>query len=225
MRYRITELEGRRKSVRVRAAVFDMDGTLLSSDAVIARVWGKWARKHGLDTEKLLAAGRGRRIADNVLQFSPAGVDIQAETKLLEQGERDDVEGIVPLPGILDFLGKLSPDRWAIVTSADRALATVRLTAAGIPLPSILICAEDVRNGKPNPEGYLEAMRRLGVQPGQTVVFEDSEAGLAAARTSGAHVIAIAAPADGAHPGHLTSLPDYSTLSLHIENDEMNLVF
>jgi len=201
-----------------------MDGTLLLSDAVIARVWGRWASVHGLDLEEILALGRGRRIADTVEQFCPPGLDPVEETARLEREEREDVDGIVAMPGILGLLDKLPTSRWAIVTSADRPLAEARLKAAAIKPPPVLICAEDVNHGKPDAEGYLQAARRLGVRPADTIVFEDSAAGLAAARASGAQVVAVAASADCAHPDHVASLADFSALSLRTEGDEFVLV-
>lgn len=202
-----------------------MDGTLLLSHAVIARVWGRWARLHGLDLGEILVAGRGRRIADTVQQFCPAGLTHAEETARLEREERDDTEGIVAMPGALALLDTLPSERWAIVTSADRPLADVRLRAAGINPPSVLISADDVIHGKPHPEGYIEAARRLGVSPDETVIFEDSAAGLAAARAAGARVIAIASSAECAHPDHAASLDDFSSLSLQADGDDLLVVF
>lgn len=197
-----------------------MDGTLLLSHAVIARVWGRWAKLHGLDINEILAAGRGRRIADTVRQFCPLGLMHTEETERLEQEERGDVEGIVAMPGVLSLLELLPAERWAIVTSAERALAEVRLRAAGLVPPPVLIAAEDVARGKPHPEGYLQAARRLGVNSTETIVFEDSLAGLAAGRAAGARVVAVAAPADCTHPDHAASLTDFSAVSLRLEGDE-----
>ncbi len=113
------------------------------------------------------------------------------ETEWILQAELNDIEGVVPLDGIGSLLERLEPDAWAVVTSATRALATVRLNAAKLPLPRVLITAEDVQRGKPDPEGFLLAARRLGVRIKECLVFEDSPAGVAAAKAAGAHVAIV----------------------------------
>ncbi|MGZ5384259.1 MAG: HAD-IA family hydrolase, partial [Acidimicrobiia bacterium] len=79
---------------------------------------------------------------------------------------------------------------WAVVTSADRRLATARLGAAGIDAP-VLVTVEDVTAGKPDPEGYLLAAKTLGVPPSRCMVVEDTEAGLEAGRSAGAITAAV----------------------------------
>jgi mannitol-1-/sugar-/sorbitol-6-phosphatase len=103
----------------------------------------------------------------------------------------NDVEGVVPIDGVGDFIARLEPNEWAVVTSAPPELATVRMRAAKLPLPRVLVTSEDVRRGKPDPEGFLLAAERLGVRIEQCLVFEDSAAGVAAARASGAHVAIV----------------------------------
>ena len=82
--------------------------------------------------------------------------------------------------GIHAFIGALDPGTWAIVTSAPRALAEVRLRAVNLPIPAVMITGEDVQRGKPDPQGFLLAAQRLGVRIGECLVFEDSPAGVAA---------------------------------------------
>ncbi len=173
------------------AFLFDMDGTLLDSSAVVERVWLTWARNHGVDPQALLAALHGVRAEDTVRRFAGPTLDVAKETDWILQAELTDVEGLVPLPGIGPFIAKLDPNDWAVVTSATRALATVRLRAANLPLPEVLITAEDVQRGKPDPEGFLLAATRLGVPIDQCLVFEDSRAGVAAAKAAGAQVAIV----------------------------------
>jgi len=173
------------------AFLFDMDGTLLDSSAVVNRVWLTWARRHGVDTNTLLASMHGVRAADTVRRFAGPTLDIASEIAWIDQAELDDIEGIVPIEGIGAFIGRLEPNDWAIVTSASLELATVRLRAAKLPLPRVFVTAEEVRRGKPDPEGFLLAAERLGVRIDQCLVFEDSPAGVAAARASGAHVAIV----------------------------------
>jgi len=189
------------------AFLFDMDGTLLDSSAVVNRVWLTWARRHGVDTQTLLASMHGVRAADTVRRFAGPTLDIAHETEWIAQAELNDIEGIVPIEGIGTFIQRLEPNDWAIVTSASLELATIRLRAAKLPLPRVLITAEDVRRGKPDPEGFLLAADRLGVRIDQCLVFEDSPAGVAAAKASGAHV-AIVGGHVPANEGNF-ALPNY----------------
>jgi sugar-phosphatase len=189
------------------AFLFDMDGTLLDSSAVIHRVWLTWAHRHGIDVDALMQSIHGVRAEDTVRRFAGPTLDIERETDWVHQAEVNDVEGVVPVDGIGDFIARLEPNDWAVVTSAPLKLATVRLRAAKLPLPRVLVTAEHVRRGKPDPEGFLLAAERLGVRIGQCLVFEDSAAGVAAARASGAHVAIV-----GGHvpesEGHF-ALPNY----------------
>lgn len=173
------------------AFLFDMDGTLLDSSAVVERVWVAWAREHGVDPEALLAALHGVRAEDTIRRFAGPALDVARETDWIHQAELSDVEGIVPLEGIGAFIQRLGAREWAVVTSATRSLATVRLSAANLPLPEVLITAEDVQRGKPDPEGFVLAAQQLGVRIEQCLVFEDSPAGVAAAKAAGAHVAIV----------------------------------
>ncbi|AZQ34552.1 HAD family hydrolase [Streptomyces cyaneochromogenes] len=173
------------------ALLFDMDGTLVDSTVVVERTWRRFARRHGLDAERILATAHGRRTGETVARYAPAGVDVAAETARLVAEEVEDVDGIVPVPGAPALLASLAGDRWAVVTSAGRELTHRRMAAAGLPLPSLLVSADDVREGKPSPEGYLTAAAALNVRPAATVVFEDAEAGLRAAAAAGAPAVVV----------------------------------
>ena len=173
------------------AFLFDMDGTLLDSSAVVHRVWRSWAVRHGIDPATLLAAMHGVRAEDTVRRFAGSTLDVAAETEWIHQAELGDVEGLVPLEGIGAFISRLKPREWAVVTSATRELATVRLRAATLPLPEVFITADDVSRGKPDPEGFVLAAQRLDVDIKECLVFEDSPAGVKAAKASGAHVAIV----------------------------------
>ncbi|MDG2535731.1 HAD-IA family hydrolase [Sphingomonas sp. HITSZ_GF] len=173
------------------AFLFDMDGTLVNSMAVVDRVWRAWAARHGIATEPLMSALHGVRAIETIRRFAPAGVDAEAETEALTQAEIDDVDGLVEISGAAAFLARLPADRWALVTSAPRALALRRLEAAGVALPSVVITAEDVAHGKPAPDCFLAAAALLGVDIADCLVWEDSPAGLAAADAAGAAAIVI----------------------------------
>ncbi len=173
------------------AFLFDMDGTLLDSSAVVERVWLTWAKRHGIDPGKLLAALHGVRAEDTIRRFAGPSMDVAKETEWILQGELNDVEGVVAVEGIGALISRIETREWAVVTSATLALATVRLRAAGIPIPPVMVTAEDVSRGKPDPEGFLLGAKRLGVRIEDCLVFEDSPAGVAAAKAAGAHVAIV----------------------------------
>ena len=119
------------------AFLFDMDGTLIDSIPSAVRAWTRWAGRHGVDVDALMQAMHGVRAIETIRRFAPAGVDPDAEFAMLLQDEIDDVADVVALPGAVAFTAALPADRWAIVTSAPRALARVRLRAAGLPPPAV----------------------------------------------------------------------------------------
>jgi sugar-phosphatase len=173
------------------AFLFDMDGTLLDSSAVVDRVWGAWAKRHGVDVTALLANVHGVRSSDTIRRFAGTTVDVAKETQWILDAEVSDVDGVVALEGIHAFIDALDPGTWAVVTSAPRTLAEVRLRAVNLPIPKVMITAEDVQRGKPDPQGFLLGAQRLGVNIGDCLVFEDSPAGVAAAKAAGADVAIV----------------------------------
>ena len=179
--------------------IFDMDGTLVDSQAVVDRVWRRWALKLGVSADEVLAISHGRRTQETVRLFAPEGMDVDREANELEAQEVDDVRDIRPVPGALELLRWIPDADWAVVTSASRGLASRRLRAAGLPLPELLISAEDVSIGKPHPQGYLLAVDRMRARAGDCLVFEDAHAGILAAKAAGCDVVAIA----GARPHHI----------------------
>ncbi|WP_211253330.1 HAD-IA family hydrolase, partial [Glycomyces tenuis] len=169
--------------------LFDMDGTLVDSSVAVEGAWRRFAARTGLDAEAILAVAHGRPTVEVIAEFAPPGMDVAAETARIEAEEIDRTEGIVEIAGAAALLESLDPDRWAVVTSATAELARRRLTTAGLPQPKVLVSADDITNGKPDPEGYRMAAEALGAAPGDAVVFEDAEAGLLAGRASGAATV------------------------------------
>jgi sugar-phosphatase len=201
------------------AFLFDMDGTILNSIAAAERVWGRWAAAMGLDVEKFLPTMHGKRGIDTITALNLPGIDPKKEADVILQGEIEDVEGVVPIPGAVEFLSAIPPERWAVVTSSPIELAKRRLEAAGIVQPRYMVTAEDVTVGKPNPQGYILGSERLGVRPSDVLVFEDVLAGVQAGEAAGADVLVITAthshPMDTRHP----RLPDYRDVMPHIGDD------
>jgi sugar-phosphatase len=172
------------------AICFDMDGTLVDSTVVVERHWRRFADRHGLDAESFLGQVHGIRTSDAIATVAP-WLDARAEAERLDAGEADDVDGLRPVPGAGRLLAALPDDAWAVVTSAGRTLARARLQAAGLPVPRILVCSEDTPAGKPAPDCYLAAARRLQAIPGDCLVVEDVPAGIEAARAAGMPVVGI----------------------------------
>ncbi|WP_377297919.1 HAD family hydrolase [Rhizobium sp. SGZ-381] len=198
------------------AFLFDMDGTLINSIAVVERVWREWAVAHGLDVEEFMRRLHGVRAIDVIRREEIAGMDVEEEAQIILDKELDDTDGIVEIAGAVDFVNALPADRWAIVTSAPRELAVKRMAAAGIPTPGVMICGEDVANGKPDPEGYRTAAERLGFAPERCVVFEDAPAGIQAAQTLRAGVVVITATHDMPVEGNEFDTVDYLGLSASV---------
>ena len=201
---------------RFAAFLFDMDGTILTSIVAAERVWASWARRHGLDVEAFLPTIHGVRSVETVRRLGLPGVDPEAEAAEITRLEIEDVAGVEAIAGAAAFLAALPSDRWAIVTSAPRTLATRRLEAAGLPVPPVMITAEDVERGKPAPDCFLLAATCLGVRADQCLVFEDTPAGIAAAEAAGAAVMVItvthAHPLETVHP----AVRDYAALGARI---------
>jgi mannitol-1-/sugar-/sorbitol-6-phosphatase len=115
------------------------------------------------------------------------------EVAELESSEAMTSEGVYEVPAARELLEGLPSGRWAVVTSGVRAVTNFRIRHTRLPTPPVMICAEDISKGKPDPEGYLAAASRLGVIAADCIVIEDAPAGIEAARNAGMRSIAIAA--------------------------------
>lgn len=175
------------------AVLLDMDGTILNSIRTAERIWGNWAAGHGLDVEAFLKTIHGVQSVETIRRLALPGVDPVLEAARITQAEIEDVDGIEAIAGCAAFLSSLPGAKWAVVTSAPRALARRRIAAAGLPNPPILIAAEDVEHGKPAPDCFHLAARQLGTTAERCLVLEDSPAGVLAAERAGALVLLITA--------------------------------
>lgn len=176
------------------AVLFDMDGTLVESTKAVERAWTVVAGELSLDAVALLAECHGRPAPDTVRRFCPEADEATVARAAARQLELQysDLDDVVAMPGCAEALAAVERCglRWAVVTSADVPLAAARLGHCGIR-PPLLITADDIGRGKPDPEGYLTAARGLGVEIGRCVVVEDSAVGVEAGRRSGALVAAL----------------------------------
>jgi sugar-phosphatase len=170
--------------------LFDLDGVLVDSTGAVARVWRRWAQARGLPPERVIREAHGRRSVETI-QVLASELDAARENQLVEAMEIADQEGVVALPGAHRLLRSLPQKKSAIVTSATRALAVARMRHAGLPLPEYLVSADDVGEGKPSPQPYLQGAALLELAPAECLVFEDAPAGIESARRAGMRVIAL----------------------------------
>ena len=176
------------------ALLLDMDGVLVDSTAAVARAWSNWAIQQGMDPEFAIKAAHGRTSFASVQALLPQATDAvhHRENAWLEQAELADVAGIVALPGARELLAAIPAGQFAVVTSAVRELAEVRLRAAGLlGLTSQLVTASDIQRSKPDPEPYLKGAASLGFSPAQCIVIEDAPSGVCSGKAAGCRVLAI----------------------------------
>lgn len=178
------------KTLECESLLFDLDGVLVDSGASTERAWRLWAEKRELDAEEILEIAHGRRTVETVQLVAPH-LSAEEELEILEGIEVEDVADIGEIPGAAELLRALPTERWAIVTSGTRKLATSRLHQMSLPVPRVMVSAEDVANGKPDPECYLKAAQLLDISPEDCVVVEDAPAGIEAAHAAGMRAIAL----------------------------------
>ncbi len=178
------------QTVTAKALLFDMDGVLINSIPAVERVWKRWAIEHGFDPEEVVRRTHGRPSISTLRDLLP-NADHEAENKVIERCEMEDLEDVVPLPGASALLAALPRDAWAIVTSCTRPLAEVRIRAAGLPIPEHFITSTEITHGKPHPEPYLKGAAALGLAGAECIVVEDVPAGIRSGKSAGARVIAF----------------------------------
>jgi sugar-phosphatase len=175
---------------RCAAILFDLDGVLIDSTRSVDRQWRAWARDQGIDEEKVMAIAHGVRTIEVIRAVAPH-LDAEAEVRRLEEREADDQVDVAVMPGAAQLIRAIPEGRWCVVTSGTRPLASARLRFGGLPVPKIMVTAEDVANGKPHPEPYLRGAELLGVSPAECLVIEDAPAGIQSARAGGMKVIGL----------------------------------
>ena len=198
------------------ALLFDLDGVLADSTRSVTRAWSAWARRVGLDPDELLPKVHGRRAIETIRAARPE-LDAEAELATLIADETTDNDDTREIPGARALVSALPPESWAIVTSGLREVATARLVAAGIPLPGIMITAESIERGKPDPDCYLRGAAALGVDPARCIVVEDAPIGATAARAAGMRLIALTTThrAEQLLPADLV-VPDLTHLAVRV---------
>jgi sugar-phosphatase len=173
------------------AVLFDLDGVLIDSSSCITRHWKAWADRHGLELSAIMRAAHGVRTVETMRLVAPY-LDVEKEAERFTAGEIADTDGVVVIEGVPELLAALPKDAWAVVTSGSAELAAARLDRAGLPIPSALVTADDVQQGKPAPDPSLQGAARLGLPVESCVAVEDSPVGIQAARAAGMRVIGVA---------------------------------
>ena len=176
-------------SFRCSAILFDLDGVLLDSTRVVAVQYTRWALENGLDPAVVIHAAHGVRTIEVIQRVAPH-LDAEAETRKIEEREAA-ADEIVRMPGAVELVSSIPKGRWCVVTSGTRFLATTRMSRFGVPIPAILVTADDVTRGKPDPEPYLKGAELLKASPVECVVVEDAPAGIRAAHEAGMKVISL----------------------------------
>ena len=181
---------GTMKTFGCAAILFDLDGVLVDSTGSVTRQWRRWAEEQNLDPDKVVEIAHGVRTIEIVRRLAPH-LDAEAEVIRLEKREADDHEGVAVMPGAAELLKAIPEGRWCVVTSGTRYLATSRLRLANLPTPEVLVSADDVSKGKPDPEPYLMGAKLLGMNPAECLVIEDAPAGIRAAQAGAMKAIGI----------------------------------
>jgi sugar-phosphatase len=178
------------KRFECRAILFDLDGVLVDSRAYVEEQWRRWAVSKNLPVEPFLRVCHGRRALETIRLGAPH-LDAAAEVAAFRPDNVPIRTAIGPIDGAAALLPLLPPESWAVATSGSRAMAVARLEEAGLPLPQVLICAEDVQHGKPDPHVYLLAAAAVAAPPSECLVVEDAPAGIQAARAAGMQVVGL----------------------------------
>ena len=190
--------------------LFDLDGTLVNSNASVARCWKNLADRAGFDVSVLsdLHGIPARAFIKMLL-----GPQRESEYEELSQWhleqECQDTHDTFAFPvamPLIEWIDNNPAAEWGIVTSCERVLALARLNATGLPVPEMLISANDVEHGKPHPEPYLKGAAALA-QPGdRVIVVEDAPAGIRSGLDAGATVLAVTTSHEAAKLTHATEI-------------------
>jgi sugar-phosphatase len=214
-------LEGR--GMFVEGVLLDMDGTLISSAAAVERCWRTLAREHGVPESAVspfpFHGVPARDIVDTLLADRSAEERAAALDRVVEL-EIADTEGIAVLPGAAEALA-VPEGRCAIVTSCGRRLMEARYGATGLPWPEVVVTADDVERGKPDPEPYLLGARLLGRPVGRCVVVEDAASGVRSGRAAGAITLGLRTTGPG--PGAHVEIADLSEVTFRMHDGGVRL--
>ncbi len=181
--------------IRCSCLLFDLDGVLVDSRRCVESIWVRWGDEHGIDPQMIIQRAHGRRTSEVIREMAPH-LNVAEEVAAIDRIEETESNGIFAVPNAPELIASIPAGRWGIVTSCSVPVARLRMKIAGIPTPRVFVTSEDVARGKPSPDGYLLAAKKLGIEPGQCVVIEDAPAGIEAGKNADMRVIAVASSYD-----------------------------
>ncbi len=200
------------------AFLFDLDGTLVDSNGIVERVMEAWCEQNGVSYSEIKDSNHGSRSVDTVAAVAPH-LDAKKAAEEIEAGERAGLVDLKEIEGARGFLSQIPQGRWGIATSSYLITAKAKLSAAGIPVPSVLVAADGVREGKPHPEAYLKASKELGYRPEDCLVFEDSETGAQSALNAGCSVLVVGSASVTDHPRIVGRGTNFSEFQMLVDQD------
>jgi sugar-phosphatase len=197
--------------LEIEAILFDNDGVLIDSRGKVEAAWVQLAREFDLPVDRLLSELAGVRASDTLGRY--LGPDLlERAVSRLEDIEVSLAADTRSMAGARELIEQLPTGSWTIVTLASRRLANARWNGAGLAVPEIVVTAEDVVAGKPNPEPFQKAAALLGSVPDRCIAFEDSPSGALAARAAGVPVIAVGDQTWPVDP--LVRIPDLTSVAI-----------
>lgn len=206
------------------AILFDMDGTLVDSTTVVERAWERWAERHDIPLEAVLKFSHGRPTIATMEHFLPGGDHTEALEEMARY-EETEFDGLAAVPGAAQLVAAVRNHPWAIVTSAWRTLAEARVRAAGLPLPPVMVPIDEIRHGKPDPEGFLRAAERLGVLARECLVFEDTRPGIEAGLAAGMQVVGVLTTVPAGQLGHRPLIRDFRDVTVRPGGRGLSIAF
>ena len=189
------------------AFLFDLDGTLVDSGSIIDQVMIAWCDRHGLDYTEVRRTSPSTRTVETVRAVAPH-LDAEHEAENIEAMERETLQNLKAIPGATKLLESIPSNKWAVATSSGYESAVAKLSAAGLPIPKALACADDVKNGKPAPDAFIKAAQSLGHPPENCLAFEDSNIGAQSALNAGCDIVIIGDKCTIEDPRIITRIED-----------------
>ncbi len=170
--------------------IFDLDGVLVDSEYLIEKALKEWALSVNFNPEMVYESSNSRRDYDLVKEIAPHLCPVEQSEKISRIECRLSYL-LEEIKGAKAYYSSIPQDFKCIVTSSTRLSALSRLKELGLPPPKVLITADDVINGKPDPEPYQLALNKMGCSKEECIVFEDSDTGAFAAKQAGIRCIGV----------------------------------